>query len=96
VAEAYSVRSFLPTSSEVGDEPLLALDAALTRLAAEDALAARVIELRHFAGLSIDDAATAPGLSRAAAYRRGTYARAWLRDAISGPNRAEKHFFQIR
>jgi RNA polymerase sigma factor (TIGR02999 family) len=74
----------LPAGPEVADEPLLALDAALTRLAAEDALAARVVELRHFAGLSIDDAATALGLSRATAYRHWTYARAWLRDALSG------------
>ncbi len=66
------------------DEKLLALDAALTRLAAEDPVAARVVELRHFAGLSIEEAATALGLSRATAYRHWTYARAWLRDAVSG------------
>ena len=64
-------------------EQLLALDAALMRFAAEDPVAARVVELRHFAGLSIEDAATALGLSRATAYRHWTYARAWLRDAIS-------------
>ena len=43
-----------------------------------------LVELRHFAGLSIEDAAAALGLSRATAYRHWTYARAWLRDAISG------------
>lgn len=69
---------------EVVDEQLLALDAALTGLAAEDPVAARLVELRHFAGLSIEDAAAALGLSRATAYRQWTYARAWLRDAISG------------
>jgi RNA polymerase sigma factor (TIGR02999 family) len=69
---------------EVADEQLLALDAALTRLAAEDPVAARVVELRHFAGLSIEDAATTLGLSRAKAYRHWTYARAWLRDAVRG------------
>jgi RNA polymerase sigma factor (TIGR02999 family) len=74
----------LPAKLEVVDEQLLALDAALTRLAAEDPVAARVVELRHFAGLSIEDAATALGLSRATAYRHWTYARAWLRDAVSG------------
>jgi RNA polymerase sigma factor (TIGR02999 family) len=68
---------------EAGDEQLLALDAALTRFAAEDPVAARVVELRHFAGLSIDDAATALGMSRATAYRHWTYARAWLRDALA-------------
>ncbi len=64
------------------DEPRLAVDAALTRLAAEDPVAARVVELRHFAGLSISEAAATLGLSRATAYRHWTYARAWLRDAI--------------
>jgi RNA polymerase sigma factor (TIGR02999 family) len=74
----------IPARPEVADEQLLALDAALTRLAAEDPVAARVVELRHFAGLSIEDAAAALGLSRATAYRHWTYARAWLRDAVRG------------
>ncbi len=74
----------VPAEPEIADEKLLALDAALTRLAAEDPVAARVVELRHFAGLSIEDAAAALGLSRATAYRHWTYARAWLRDAIAG------------
>jgi RNA polymerase sigma factor (TIGR02999 family) len=74
----------VPAEPEVADEQLLALDAALSRFAAEDSVAARVVELRHFAGLSIEEAAAALGLSRAAAYRHWTYARAWLRDAISG------------
>lgn len=73
----------IPAEPEIVDEQLLALDAALTQLAAEDPVAARVVELRHFAGLSIEDAAGALGLSRATAYRHWTYARAWLRDAIS-------------
>lgn len=60
-------------------ERLLALDGALVKLAAEDPVAARVVELRHFAGLSIDAAAAVLGLSRATAYRHWTYARAWLR-----------------
>ena len=74
----------VPAEPAVADEQLLALDAALTRFAAEDLVAARVVELRHFAGLSIEEAATTLGLSRATAYRHWTYARAWLRDAISG------------
>jgi RNA polymerase sigma factor (TIGR02999 family) len=73
----------LAAEPEVADERLLALDGALTRLAAEDSIAARVVELRHFAGLSIEDAAATLGLSRATAYRHWTYARAWLRDALS-------------
>ena len=74
----------VPAEPEVVDEQLLALDEALTRLAAEDPVAARVVELRHFAGLSIEDAAATLGLSRATAYRHWTYARAWLRNAVSG------------
>src|SRR5580658_10087305 len=74
----------VPVEPQSDDEQLLALDSALTRFAAEDPVAARVVELRHFAGLSIEDAATALGLSRATAYRHWTFARAWLRDAVSG------------
>ncbi len=73
----------VPAGADVADERLLALDDALTRLAVEDPVAARVVELRHFAGLSIEDAAAMLGLSRATAYRHWNYARAWLRDAIS-------------
>jgi RNA polymerase sigma factor (TIGR02999 family) len=74
----------VPAEPDVADEQLLALDAALTGLAAEDPIAARVVELRHFAGLSIEDAAATLGLSRATAYRHWTYARAWLRNAVTG------------
>jgi RNA polymerase sigma factor (TIGR02999 family) len=74
----------VPVEPAVADERLLALDAALTRLVSEDPVAARVVELRHFAGLSIEDAASALGISRATAYRHWTYARAWLRDAVAG------------
>jgi RNA polymerase sigma factor (TIGR02999 family) len=72
----------VPANPDLADEQLLALDAALTRLADEDPLAARVVELRHFAGLSIENAAATLGLSRATAYRHWTYARAWLRNAL--------------
>src|SRR4051794_33724272 len=65
-----------PPRPEMADESLLALDTPLPRLAAEAPVAARVVELRHFAGISIEDAATTPGLSRATAYRHWTYARA--------------------
>jgi RNA polymerase sigma factor (TIGR02999 family) len=62
---------------------LLALDSALTRLAAEDPDAARVVELRQFAGLGHDAVAAALGITVYAARQKWTYARAWLRDAIS-------------
>jgi RNA polymerase sigma factor (TIGR02999 family) len=59
-------------------EELLALDEALTRLAAHDADAARVVDLHFFAGFSIEEAAEVLGVSRATAYRQWAYARAWL------------------
>ena len=69
-------------------EELLALDGALARLAAEDADAARVVDLHFFAGLSIDEAAEALGVSRATAYRQWAYARAWLRCELGGEGNA--------
>jgi RNA polymerase sigma factor (TIGR02999 family) len=69
----------------LADDRLVALDTALIRFAAEDPVAARVVELHLFAGLSVEDAGGALELSRATAYRHWTYARAWLRDALDGP-----------
>src|SRR5205085_797294 len=57
---------------------LVALDAALTRLAAEDPQAARLVELRHFAGLSVAEAAQALGIAPRTADRVWAFARAWL------------------
>jgi RNA polymerase sigma factor (TIGR02999 family) len=65
-------------------EELLALDGALARLADDDAEAARVVDLHFFAGLSIEEAAEALGVSRATAYRQWAYARAWLRCQLGG------------
>jgi RNA polymerase sigma factor (TIGR02999 family) len=66
------------------DENLLALDEALGRLAAEDALAARVVELRHFAGLGHESIAGVLGITVYQARQKWTYARAWLRQALGG------------
>jgi len=60
------------------DEDLMAFDEALTHLAAEDPDAARLVNLRFFAGLTLTDAAASLGLSRRTAERQWTYARAWL------------------
>lgn len=65
------------------DERLLALDEALTRLAEEDDLAARVVELRHFAGLGHEGVAESLGITVYLARQKWTYARAWLRDAMT-------------
>ena len=65
-------------------EDLLTLDEALTRLAAEDPVKARLVNLRYFAGLSVEDAARALGISRATADRYWHYARVWLYCAVHG------------
>ena len=62
-----------------GEEAMLpALDEALTRLEAIDPEQARIIELRFFGGLSIEEAAAAMDISPATLKRRWTLARAWL------------------
>jgi RNA polymerase sigma factor (TIGR02999 family) len=67
---------------------LLALDEALTRLAAQDPEAAAVVQLRYFAGLSVEEAAQSLGISRASAYRHWNFARAWLLLELSGGDSA--------
>src|SRR5262245_9933537 len=67
----------------VEGEDLLALDEALTRLAAEDPEAAAVVQLRYFASLSVEEAAESLGMSRATAYRHWTFARAWLMEELA-------------
>jgi RNA polymerase sigma factor (TIGR02999 family) len=66
------------------DEELLALDEALTQLAALDARKAQLVELRFFAGLTSDQAAAVLGISATTADRDWAFARAWLRDVVRG------------
>lgn len=66
------------------DEKLLALDAALAKLAEQDPVKARLVELRYFAGLTGDQAAKILGISPRAADRMWVYSRAWLRREIEG------------
>jgi RNA polymerase sigma factor (TIGR02999 family) len=65
-------------------EDLLALDEALTRLAAVDRPAADLVQLRYFGGLSIPEAAELLGISSRTADRLWAYARAWLHRHIQG------------
>jgi RNA polymerase sigma factor (TIGR02999 family) len=67
-------------------DTLLDIDAALTRLSAEDPSSAEVARFRLFAGLSIDEAALALGVSRATAFREWAYARSWLTTALAAKN----------
>jgi RNA polymerase sigma factor (TIGR02999 family) len=58
---------------------LVAVDEALSRLAAQQPQVARLVELRFFAGLTLKEAAHCLGLSPRTAYRQWAYGRAWLR-----------------
>ena len=66
------------------DEELLALDAALAKLAERDPVKARLVDLRYFAGMTGDQAAQALGISASTADRHWAYARAWLRREVLG------------
>src|SRR5688500_6159775 len=70
---------YLATTSAITPDELLAVDDALTALAAEDPTAAELIKLRYFTGLSVEEAGELLGLARSTAYERWAYGRAWLR-----------------
>ena len=65
-------------TTETPSEDLLALDVALTKLAADEPEKAQLVNLRYFAGLSVEDAANALGISRATANRHWHFAKVWL------------------
>ena len=71
----------LPT--QITSDDLLALNEALAELAREDPTKARLVTLRYFAGLTIEQAAEALDISRVTAHRYWTYARAWLRKQMA-------------
>ena len=62
---------------------LLALDEALTRLAADEPAKAELVTLRYFGGLTMAEAAHALGVSLATAERYWTFAKSWLFAALS-------------
>jgi RNA polymerase sigma factor (TIGR02999 family) len=66
------------------DDELLALDEALEKLAAEDPVKARLVELRYFAGLTGEQAAAVLGVSPSTADRYWAYARSWLQTEVRG------------
>jgi RNA polymerase sigma factor (TIGR02999 family) len=80
-------RQDLDADALVAPEPnvdLLALDAALLRLAEHDPLKAKLVELRFFAGLTLEQAANCLDISLSTADRGWRYARAWLYSAMAG------------
>jgi RNA polymerase sigma factor (TIGR02999 family) len=64
-------------------DDLIALDDALTQLQQLDPVKARLVTLRYFAGLTLEQAAEALGISRVTAHRYWTFARAWLHQQMS-------------
>lgn len=70
--------------ADIPPADLLDLDEALRKFEREDESGAALIKLRFFAGLSLQQAAQLLDMSRATAYRRWTYARAWLFHEIHG------------
>ena len=72
----------LDVASSLTAEHLVELDDALNRLSSLDPLSVELVKLRYFAGLDIDAAAGALGISSATAYRHWAYARAWLHSTL--------------
>jgi RNA polymerase sigma factor (TIGR02999 family) len=66
-------------------DDLLALDEALTGLAAVEPLAAELVHLRYFAGRTMSEAAELLGLSLRSAHRLWAYAKAWLLQELEQP-----------
>lgn len=66
---------------------LILLDEALHKLATVDARKSRIVELRFFAGLSVEETAEAMGLSSAMIRRDWTVAKAWLHREVGGGGR---------
>jgi RNA polymerase sigma factor (TIGR02999 family) len=69
---------------------LLALDQALTRLAELSPAPARVVELRYFGGLSIEETAAVLGVAPATVKRHWAFARVWLYREMSAPEADER------
>jgi RNA polymerase sigma factor (TIGR02999 family) len=67
---------------EAPNVDVLALDEALTRLTTLDSELARIVELRYFGGLTVEETAEAVGSSPATVKRQWAMARAWLKRAI--------------
>jgi RNA polymerase sigma factor (TIGR02999 family) len=77
-----------PIASPCDDvDDLLALDEVLDRLSQEDPPKAELVKLLYFAGMNLEEAAAALGISRTTAYRQWNFTRAWLCNALAAPQR---------
>jgi len=81
--EKLSLEAAMSVAVEESSVDLIALDEALTRLAEIDSEQARLVELRYFSGLSLEETAEALHISRATAAREWNVARAWLRRELT-------------
>jgi len=72
----------LEIAAPADNDELLAVNEALARLAAIDSAKAELVKLRYFVGMTIEEAATALGISEPTAKRRWALARAWLFNEI--------------
>lgn len=70
-------------SAEKSNE-IIALDDALNRLAEVDLLKSRIVEMRHFGGMSVEETAEALGIAPITVMRHWNLAKAWLRREIVG------------
>jgi len=73
-------------SLDSSTEKILAIDAALTRLAIQDPTKAKLVELRYFGGLTIEEAAQTLEISTATANRLWAFTRAWLQSEVQSPS----------
>ena len=71
-------------------QEVLALHEALEQLAAHDPVKAKLVEMRFFAGLTLEQAAECLGIAPRTADRAWRYARAWLYTAMAGLDSREK------
>jgi len=81
--EKLPLEAALTVAADESSVDLIALDEALTRLAEIDSEQARLVELRYFSGLSLEETAEALHISRATAAREWNVARAWLRRELT-------------
>jgi RNA polymerase sigma factor (TIGR02999 family) len=63
-------------------DDVLALNEALRELEKQDPLKGRIVELRYFAGMSVEETATALGLSERTVHRHWRFIKAWLKDRL--------------
>jgi RNA polymerase sigma factor (TIGR02999 family) len=74
----------LPIAVPPVDDDLVALDEALTRFAQVEPQKAKLVKLRYFVGLTIEETAAALGISPATAKRHWAYSKAWLFQEMGG------------